>query len=466
MVTFFGKTISYSGNTVVSVEIGDFTVFILIGCVLSIFTTFFLPHIIVWAERICSLIALLSAAAMLLPLPSEAMLTAMYTQYFLCCFMTGFEGAIIMCCFTERTAVLYLTVVNVITNVIIGALHNDFIEFDFLWFRVFAVIALLLMVFFFFRLPGNVWPRLVKKSDEIKAPKRMILSILLWLGMSCFVFLFGRSVAMSVNHGVTILYLSSSLCGLIVYLIWRFYGIEPFRSFSVLTAVGAMGFLLAVASLYFPILSLPACAFLGVGSMCALFSPLLGLVLFKRYPSRIVPSMFAAVAFVTTLINYILNKSMRSNLTVLYICYLIIAVALAILYLTLQPYLSYVFRGRITNDITKLVNDNDDDVENTSFEVAEKVGPSVSGDETEAALKNTSLSVLRMRNLSRIAVSPLTRREYQVVDLMTQGLQQQQIADELGIRSSTVITHRNNAYSKLGVSNKQELFRKADYLSG
>lgn len=53
---------------------------------------------------------------------------------------------------------------------------------------------------------------------------------------------------------------------------------------------------------------------------------------------------------------------------------------------------------------------------------------------------------------------PLTPREKQVVHLATQGFKNREIASALFISESTVKSHLRNVYSKLGVSNRVQLY--------
>lgn len=52
----------------------------------------------------------------------------------------------------------------------------------------------------------------------------------------------------------------------------------------------------------------------------------------------------------------------------------------------------------------------------------------------------------------------LTKREAEVLDLLNVGMSRQEIADALGVSHNTIKTHLNNAYSKLGVKNRSEVF--------
>jgi DNA-binding CsgD family transcriptional regulator len=54
--------------------------------------------------------------------------------------------------------------------------------------------------------------------------------------------------------------------------------------------------------------------------------------------------------------------------------------------------------------------------------------------------------------------SQLTQRERQVILRILDGVTVEQIAGELGLKPTTVITYRSRAYEKLGISSRRELF--------
>jgi DNA-binding NarL/FixJ family response regulator len=59
------------------------------------------------------------------------------------------------------------------------------------------------------------------------------------------------------------------------------------------------------------------------------------------------------------------------------------------------------------------------------------------------------------------AISELTPREKEVLELVAQGHSTKQIADKLGIGTRTVESHRVNMLKKMKVNNTAELVRKA-----
>ncbi|MDR0876198.1 MAG: helix-turn-helix transcriptional regulator [Clostridiales Family XIII bacterium] len=431
MVYFSGQTLSVDGRTPLPVNVDDVTSIIVVGYILSILVMVFIPRTVVWMERVTACTALAAALALFLPLSNETLAAALYVQYFCCCLMIGFETGVIVGLFTERTAILHLTVAYGVANALVAILQNDFIKIDFAWFRLFTVIALALMILFFWRLPGNAWTRPVKKPDGLVAPKRLFAGIFLWTATSCFVILFGTAVAEGFTHGVSVFYLSGGIAGIVLYLLWKHFGIQPFKIFKVYIAMGAMGFVLAIASLSVPSLSLAACVFLGAGSMACWMNPLLGVLMAKQYPSRFIAPGIIGVAFITVLIHAALLDLFRSNFTALYVVYLVIAVACVILYLILEPYLLYAFQGK------PLISDK-----RAAKETEEKAGAIPQGE------------------VRGHPDDDLTERERQIAQELMLGLDYKQIAAKLYISPYTVNSHKKSIYAKKGVHNVPELILK------
>jgi len=59
-----------------------------------------------------------------------------------------------------------------------------------------------------------------------------------------------------------------------------------------------------------------------------------------------------------------------------------------------------------------------------------------------------------VQDKEKIAAFGLSKREMDVLNLINQGLSNQEIAEKLFISLSTVKTHTSNLYSKLGVKNR------------
>jgi LuxR family maltose regulon positive regulatory protein len=58
-------------------------------------------------------------------------------------------------------------------------------------------------------------------------------------------------------------------------------------------------------------------------------------------------------------------------------------------------------------------------------------------------------------------IEPLSNRELDVLQLIAQGLSNQEIAQELVLSLSTVKWHSSNIYGKLGVKNRTQAVAKA-----
>ncbi len=69
-------------------------------------------------------------------------------------------------------------------------------------------------------------------------------------------------------------------------------------------------------------------------------------------------------------------------------------------------------------------------------------------------------ALIRLKRAKKPTVQELSRQETTIRDLIIQGKSNKEIASELFISLSTVKTHITNIYSKLQVSNRQELVHK------
>ncbi|MDR0890214.1 MAG: helix-turn-helix transcriptional regulator [Oscillospiraceae bacterium] len=456
-IYFSGQTLSVDGRTPLPVDVDSVPMLVAAGYILSILVMIFLPRIIVWAQRVTCAVALLSVLALFLPLSPELLADLLYIQYFCCCFMIGFETAIIVGLFSEKSAVVHLTAAYGVAMVLVAILHNGVFAVTFPVFRLFSVVACVMQLFFYFQLPGRVWPRSVKKSDNLIAPKMLLISIFLWVVTACFVILFGNAVAETVPHGLLAYYGSAGAALFSAFFLWKCFGISPLKACSVFVVLGALGFLAALASLYQPEFSIVACVLLGAGGMSCLLQPLLGVFAAKQYPSRFISPVIIGTAFVAVLIHSTLLEVLRENTPLLYAVYLVIAVGMVILYLALRPYLSYSFHGKKLQDIIGVV--------------AAETAPEeeIAAPETEAAQgtmiqKGENLHTQRMDILLKHAIQPLTPQEYRVADLIMQGHRRSEIADALGIKPESVSKYRGRIYSKFGIHKRQELFRLAESL--
>ena len=274
------------------------------------------------------------------------------------------------------------------------------------------------------------------------------------------------AVAESVEHGLFVLYISTVIFGLAVFLLWKRFGITPLNSISVLLAIAALGFVTAIAARFIPALLLLSCALLGAGNACCWLNPFFGILIAKRYPSRYIAPVIIGIAFITVLLHTALLKALRDNLIALYMVYLVVSVSLIVLYLVLMPYLIYNFRSRTLQDIIGVVAEDTDDDKTTEPLPAKPRTPLLrTSPKTEtAAPKEEPLHERRMKALMSRAPEPLTRREYQAADGIMRGLRRSEIAKEMQILPESVTKYTNRIYDKFGIHRRQDLFKLAETL--
>jgi DNA-binding CsgD family transcriptional regulator len=265
----------------------------------------------------------------------------------------------------------------------------------------------------------------------------------------------------------------------IIGFLWKRFGVVPLRSAPILLALGTLGFVAAIVSLFVPGLSLVACVLLGAMAACCWLVPFFGLLVAKNYPSRFISPAIIGIAFLAVLIHTALLKALRDNLTMLYVSYLVIAVALVILYLMLEPWLLYSFCGRTLQDIIGVAEEDPDGTESAP-EKPEPAAPQPGGSrppllqsvpKTQAGLlaaappEYLALHERRMKILMTHALSPLTRREYQVADGIMRGLRRAEISREMDILPESITKYTNRIYEKFSIHRRQDLFRLAETLN-
>jgi DNA-binding NarL/FixJ family response regulator len=445
---FSSKTLSVNAGTSLPPLSEDITTpLVVVGYLLAIAVMVFLPHVIVWAQRITIGLALAGALYLFLPLSQEALTPSLYVQYFCCCFLIGFETAVIVNLFSEKSAVLHLTVAYALVGCGVPALlQNDFGDVPFGVFRLFAVVACVLQLFFYCMLPGRSWPRYIKKADGIACPKMLFGMIFLMDGLTALMTFFGNSIAETVPHGITMYYLFVAVYGLIVFALWKWLHISPIRCASALIGIAAIGFVAAIVSLHVPAFSLVSCALLAAGMTALGIQPLYGMIMAKRYPSRFIAPAIIGLAFAALLIHAALLPVLSENPTMQYVIYLAITIVLAVLFFMLMPYLLYMFRG---HSIQEIVDAHNEAAEETPAPAA---AASAETHEPSAHGENEIRCKLRIA-----AITPLTPREYEVAEMTVLGIKQSVIADTLDILPGTVNNHRSHVYDKFGVSNREEL---------
>ncbi len=437
-IYFLGPSLTIDGRTPLPIDMDNATMLIALAYVCSIVWMIFLPHFVVWAQRILTLISLATMIGLFFPLGSETLLLLIHIHLFCCCFMIGFETFLIANYFTENAAIRHLTIAYGVATILISAVQNDFSLITFPVFRVIIVIALVLLSIFFFRVPAGkaACPRFVKKKDKLIAPKRLLIGTYIIVFIAALMGVSAPSVVDNIQHGVFIIYLTDSIVAFIIYALYKTTKFHPFHSISVCVGIGCIGFLLMYASSYVPALTYIACVFIGFGVFSCQILPLYGLVITKTYPTRFLAPTIIFLALLAVLVQGSMVEIFRNSLELLYLTYGIIMVALVIFYLQLEPYLLYTFRRRVSEEaVPYQVPENIVDVEAESASVHFDISKS---------FENGPLSLL-------------SNRELEVVDLIGSGYSSADIAKILVISPHTVNDHVKNIYRKLDVHSRLEL---------
>ncbi len=421
-VYFMTPTLVIDGRVPLPITEDNVTLLIAAGYLLSILVMIFLPRIVVWAERILCILALVTMAVLYIPMSPDMQTLVLYIHSFACFFMIGFESFIMINLFSEKTTVAHLVIGYSAANVLVGLVQNDIIPLSFSVFRVLTVIMLLMMLVFFFGLPAkkDSYPEYIKRSDRVYMPKKLFWGVYILVFISCIIMLAGPTAVAVVKNGVLVAYLSDVAAALTVYLLYKKFSVHPMRTASIFMAFSAVGFLFLFISSYMPGMTYVACVFIGFGFLPCQLLPLYGNVLMKNYPSRYITPIIMGLAVVTVVIQSALVELFRSVPDMLHLAYAAITVVLTVIFLQLAPHLIYAFDRKIeAKEAEKEMDDN-----------------------REETIQSDS------------PLDTLTKREREVLDLIGCGYSNADIAKVLFISEHTVDDYTKKIYRKLDVHSR------------
>ena len=403
-----------SKTTPLQIDVDNGIVLIAAGYLLNILWMIFFPRKYVYAARFSAAVALISGGvALLLPSAHEMLALLLCVQLFSCCFIIGYEVATISFIFSENSAVKHLLQVYPIGYIIIAGLRNDIIHVPFEVFRLGTIIMLVLLIYFYFRLPAGNLPYFARRADGMLLPKRLYGGVYAMALPACLIGAISPVVAALVVNGISLMYIFAAIAGLILCFVYKRYRFHPLKAVSLLIMLGVIGFLMLFVSLYIPGMALPACALLGIGLVSCALLPLSGVVLVRQYPSRFVPAIIMIFAGAACLVSSAIFGMFREDVHLLYLAYLVIIITMAIIYLFLAPYLLSTLNEHI--DIKK------DDLKLSA------------------------------------ALEVLTVRELEISELISRGYSNRDIAKMLFISEHTVKDHTKNIYRKLDIHSRLEL---------
>ena len=421
-IYFAGPALTIDGKTPLPISMDNVTTLIAVSYVLSILWMIFIPQTVVWTQRIAAVGSLLSAVGFFLPFSDDILRFLVYVQVFLCCLLIGFESFLMINFFSEESTIKHLTLSYGIALFMIAVLQNEILPVTFPLFRIVLVAVLILLLIFFFRMPAtkDALPRYVKKSDGMKAPKRLLLGSYILVFVSALMGVSGPAIAGEVTHGIFITYSVDAVASFILYILYKFIKLHPFRLIPVFTGVGAVGFLLMFAATEVPALAYVSCGLIGLGMLPCQMLPLYGSVMMKTYPSKSITPIIIGLALAAVLVQSSMVEVFRSAPEMLYLVYAVIMVVLVFIYMQTEPLFIFNLRRRLR------------------------------GEKSEPEAEKAEADVPDPLDV-------LTPKEKEVAELICLGYTNGDIAKLLFISEHTVKDHTKKIYPKMGVHSRFEL---------
>ncbi len=434
-IYFIGPSLTVNGKTPLPIDMDNATTIIAICYILSIIWMIFIPRTVVWTQRIATSIALATSVCLFLPLDDNTLRLLIYIQIFCCCLIIGFEAFIMVNYFSEKSNITHLTLAYGIAVFMIAVLQNEYMPISFPAFRIIMVIALILLLIFFLRMPTSrdVQPRYVKKSDKLTAPKKLLFGTYVLSFVCSLMAVSGPSISEEITHGISITYLVDAIASFTLYVLYKKSHIHPFRLIPFLVGLGCVGFLLMFAATQVPALAYIGCGLIGIGIVACQLLPLYGAVMMTSYPSKYITPTIIGLALVAVLVQSSMVEVFRSAPTMLYLVYAVIMVIIVLIYMQIEPFFIFVLRRRI----------------------AEEPAESVASEPAESAASEPAKEATNKPADDPLSV--LSKKEREVAELICLGYTNSDIAKLMFISEHTVKDHTKKIYPKMGVHSRFEL---------
>ncbi len=342
--------------------------------------------------------------------------------------MIGFESATMVHYFKDKSVTEHLLIAYPIGYALIAFIQSEFLHIDFSMFRIMTLVMLSLLLLFYIKLPSKSCIGFVKKSDNLTVPKRFIGGFMLLAFLGALLGVIAPAAAAEVKHGVFAAYIGCAVGSAILYLLYKKTGRHPICFVAYIIGISSIGYVLLVASEHFSAFGIIAAVLIGIGmSACALL-PLFAMLVVKQYPSKFIVPSYIALAMLAVIVQSVMVEAFRSSAVLLNLSYLVIVIILAVLFFMLEPYLIYSMK-REFDSTPKKENETTQDTARDDNNI-------------DAECK---------------ALSVLTKREHEIVTLISGGHSNKDIAKMLFLSEYTVKDHTKNIYRKLGVHSRFEL---------
>ena len=457
VIYYSGKTLSILGRTPLPVGIETTAAAILLGGLASILLTRLFPCRLVRVFRVALPAALLGTLLLFFPLPDVVLELSFYLSVFVNLLLFGCCHGLVILLFTEQTAMKTLAAEVLVTAPFIILLQGDLFEIPYTAVNALTAAAIALIWFAVRRLPDQRLPlQFARREERGGVPKILFAGLLFLIFMATLLMEMALSVGESTRHGTATLYAFSFLSGLLFLLLWRGLKLSPLQIFPKLLSIMCVGFVLVMASFVFPQLRIIACAALGLSFAVFMFISYFGQYVFRLYPSRWIVPAFPAMILLAVVVHTLTLEWLREHLTALYVGYAVAAAVMLVLYLQMEPFLSY-HRGHTGYPLR-------------GEAVAEPLAAG-GGAELEAETAQPEIAVREQgagapepppdepcTDTYPDAFQGLSPTECAVADLILRGFTFSEIAVRLNMKENAQRFHRKNIYAKLGIHSRKELF--------
>lgn len=434
IIYFSGTSLSLFGRIPVEINQDINTLIIASGYIISIIVMLLFPRKMILIERFIFFLALFCTIGVLIPFSAKITATFYYIAIFCCVFSIGGMASVATTLFTVDTTWRDAIVGNVLGGIGIAILQNDFIQFDFTIFMFCSLVMICALLFFLLKLPAKIEITFAKKSSDYKRPIIPFVGIFILIIFPTTLLLMATSIAETIKHGVSIMYLSASVMAIILNIIKVKFRSDSLKVFSIFFMLTPLGFVLTIISNtanQFSVLEIIACVFFGFALVVANMWLFFSASAFEIYPSKFVAAIGTGIGLTLALIHSVVLESFRENLLGLYYIYLGISIFLMILYYLLEPY--FIFNWKKNMEAKKNIMTE----KKKSIQFEEKK---------------------QEQKIYFFGIEKLSVQEENLAKLILQGYSESQIAKEMNITLNTQKSYRKNLYTKLNIHSKRELF--------
>ena len=462
-IYYLGPALNIDGRTPLPISMDNISILIAVAYVFSILFMIFVPYMVIWTGRLAAVIALITAICLFFPFSDAMLRLLIYVQAFCCCYMIGYETYIIVNFLSEQNAIKHLTLAYGIANFMIALVQNDYKPITFPFFRIIIVTALVLLLIFYMHMPASrsAYPRYIKKGDTLVRPTKLMTGTFIIVFVASLIGVSGPSISGEITHGVFITYFVNALVSILIWILYKKYNFHPFRAVSPCIGIGAVGYLLMIASDYAPSLSYLSCTLIGIGLISCQMLPLFSTVLMKVYPSRYYAPITIGLALAAVLVQNSMVEIFRNMPFLLYLIYSIIMVILVFIYLKYEPHFIYVLTEKTysknkipANHESAVSSDSDKTTLNTPFEPEAETTAIEEDTSSKDSVENILEDGLSDNHDALTLPNSLTKREREVLDLISYGYSNADIAKKLVISEHTVNDYTKKIYRKLGVHSR------------